>query len=725
MADLAPKIFNATREAKGGDIISVQGANLDASTVASLEGPNGTSTDLPVVNRVKGVQLSLQLPKTLVDPVLLRLKNDNGTSDVLPLNAARPQNLDATRLVPNGRFRIFGRSLKVVGHEPHVTIDGQPAAISLDASSETMLLATAPPDARPTSHADIAVDNGNGTGSTHLAASTSIEKGSGDPLSLGVGWAAGFDFVDHVIVAQVLCDGTTDVTEPIEAAVRKAASDGGGVVLLPDGTCRVGGTVKLASKVVLRGAGQNRTVLVYQANYPIQVTGADLVGLQDLQLRNGGDVQEGMMWRDNTRSVIQRVTLDMQKSRQWFLTSNRDIIFDNNTIIQTDSFDEQNPYRFDGSSGLVFAHNRSINVAGSPTFQHLHDSVFIDNHFSRDASRQDETPVVAHHQFVIDFAYRIAIIGNLFDVVNGPIINTLRNDGETILVEGGGASRTEQIGTVADATGRTLMDPNNAIDSNPFKTGLPWNYAVAIVSGKGAGQTRRITGLHGPTLTVDHDWDVVPDRGSHYATFVWGLKDVLIEGNTLLDNPRGIWLYSSSVDNIAIINNSITNGGGIYLRSFQMLDQHWFNIQMNVTIAGNTLIDRTGRWMSHIILENVRSDPLAFGIGNLGTEIRRNTIVAHIPNVSSQQEEYASREGYVALVHSEGGAGQIGDTPATIAPIFQDNVCKNCETPFVLGTEVYGANIAGDPTGLDRQNVFDNLKTLGNNAGGAVSTLIQ
>ena len=722
--DLAPKVFNATREARGGDVISVQGANLDASTVASLEGPNGASTDLAIVNRVVGLQLSLQLPKTLVDPVMVRLKNDNGTSDLLRLNAARPLHLDATRLVPGGRFKLFGRSLKVAGHEPRITVDGQTAAISLDASTETMLVATAPPGARPTRHADIAVDNGNGTGASHLAVSVSIEKGAGDPLSLGVGWAAGFDFVDRVIPAKTTCDGTTDVTEQIETAVREAASEGGGVVLLPEGTCHVAGTVNLSSKVVLRGAGQNRTILVYEANYPIYAAGFDLVGLQDLQLRNVGTVQEGMVWRDNTRSVIQRVTLDMQKSRQWFLTSNRDFIFDTNTIIQTDSFDEQNPYRFDGSSGLVFANNASTNVAGSPTFQFVHDSVFTGNHFTRDARLQDETPVVAHHQFVIDFAYRVSILDNRFDVANGPITNTLRNDGETILVEGGGPTRTEQVGTIADASGRTLTDLNSVFDSRSFKAGLPWNFAVAIVSGKGAGQTRRITGYHGSTLEVDRNWDLIPDAGSHYTTFVWGLEDVVVDGNTLTDNPRGIWLYSCPIDDVFVTNNTILDGGGIYLRSFQILDKHWFNTQMNVVIADNSLIDRTGRWMSHIILENVRSDPFAFGIGNLGAEVRRNKIVAHVPNVTSQQEEYASREGYVALVHSEGDAGQIGETPATVAPIFQDNVCENCETAFVIGTEVYGADIV-DNHQTASQRLSDDLKSFGNRAGGSTSTLVR
>ncbi len=723
--DLSPKIFNASQEARGGDIISIQGAYLDRSTVASLEGPDGSSTKLPIVNRVDDLQVSVQLPPTLVDPVLLRLKNDNGTSGIVRLNAARPQHIDATRVVPGGRVRLFGRKLKVAGHEPRMTVDQQPAAIDIDASTETMLVATVPVGARPTNRAEIEVDNGNGTGAAKLMAPVSIENGSGDPLSLGVGWAAGFDFVQHVVRADATCDGNSDVTAAIQDAVHRAGSDGGGVVSLPEGTCRIAGTINLSSKVVLRGAGQERTKLVYEGNYPIFAQGLDLVGLQDLQLRNAGAVEEGMLWRDNTRSVIQRVTFDMQKSRQWFLVDNRDFIFDNNTINQTDSYNEQNPYRFDRSSGLVFSNNKSTNTAGSPTFQFVHDAAFIGNHITRDASRQDESPVVAHHQFVIDFAYRVSIIGNHFDVINGPVTNTLRNDGETILVEGGGPLRTEQAGTVAEASAKTLTDPNTVINLDPFKTGLPWNYAVAIVSGKGAGQTRRITGYRNSTLEVDRDWDLIPDAGTHFATFVWGLDDVLIDGNTLSDNPRGIWLYSCSVRDVFITNNRIMNGGGIYLRSFQILKQNWFNMQLNTVITDNTIENDTGRWMSYLMLENVRSDPLAFGIGNLGTEVRRNSIVANVPNVTSQTEEYASREGYVALVHSEGGAGLSGDIPATVAPIFQNNSCTNCATSFVVGTGVYGADIAGNrQTGPD-QKLSDDVKTFDNRAGGSTSTMIR
>ena len=80
-------------------------------------------------------------------------------------------------------MRLFGRKLKVAGHEPRLIVDGQPAAIDLDASTETMLVATVPLGARPTGVAEIAVDNGNGTGDTELTSHVSIENRSGYPQS--------------------------------------------------------------------------------------------------------------------------------------------------------------------------------------------------------------------------------------------------------------------------------------------------------------------------------------------------------------------------------------------------------------------------------------------------------------------------------------------------------------------------------------------------------------
>ena len=38
------------------------------------------------------------------------------------------------------------------------------------------------------------------------------------------------------------------------------------------------------------------------------------------------------------------------------------------------------------------------------------------------------------HSFTMDFAHRIAIVNNTFDVFGGPISNKDRNDGETMLL---------------------------------------------------------------------------------------------------------------------------------------------------------------------------------------------------------------------------------------------------------------------------------------------------
>ena len=64
----------------------------------------------------------------------------------------------------------------------------------------------------------------------------------------------------------------------------------------------------------------------------------------------------------------------------------------------------------------------------------------------------------------MDFAHRIAVVGNTFDVLGGPIVNKMRNDGESFLTEGGGGRRTESLGTVANATATTLSDPSNTIN---------------------------------------------------------------------------------------------------------------------------------------------------------------------------------------------------------------------------------------------------------------------
>jgi hypothetical protein len=720
----APRIFNAPSVGTAGNVISLQGQNLGPNPQVWLAGSTAAAAvPLPIVNSVGTTQLSVQLPATLKGGVIAWVSNGYGASNSVNLNGAIPLHLDALQLVPGGAFRILGSNLLWPGITPAVTVDGLPATVNLSRSNANMLVVTAPPSAMPTSASVIMVDNGNGTGPAQLDRTISVVSGSGDPFALGVGWGAGFTFANHVISVNTPCNGSQDDSTNIQNAITAAANSGGGVVQIPAGNCILANSLSLSSDVVLRGAGKDVTFLIYQSNYPIFANNLDLVGLANFTLLNAGSTQQGMLWKQNTRSFFSGIKINMGVSQQLFLTTNQNMVVSQTDFIQTGSIGEQNPYLFSGSSGLVFSGNTSTSIDGSPTFEAVHDALFLNNHFTRNAANQNESPVIATHMFVMGFAYRISIIGNTFDVINGPITNTTRNDGETLLAEGW--PHTENIGTVASATSNSITDPTNTINVNPFGTGLPEDYGVAIVSGTGAGQTRELVGYSGSTMQVDHAWDVIPDSTSHYATFVWGLEKSIIKGNSLLGNPRGIWLYQVAVRDVEILNNTIINGGGIFLRAQQSEANTQFDPMYNVRISGNHISNSDRVWMSYTAAVFVNSDPTAFGIADTGIEIRNNTLTANNPNVTTATEDCVSQEGFMNVMRSQSSGGTLTDSPMLIGTIFQDDKCADCNTAFVIGTGDYGTDLISDLPGIASANFLADWLTLGSASGGSVGTVIH
>ena len=721
-----PKILNAPSNVRAGDIIYIQGTNFDPTAQVWIGGTGGSSAQqLALVNRVGTEWMAAQIPQTWTGAMVMWVSNSSGVSNSIKLNGAVPLNLDALQLVPGGAFKVLGRNLLMPGYTPSVTVNGQAATINVSASNENMLDVTAPRSIGPSSNAVIMVANGNGTGPAELDRHIAVVPGSGDRFGLGIGWAAGFTFSGRTITVSTPCNGSQDDSGNIQNSINSAAN-GGGVVQLPSGTCLLGNSLTMKSNVVLQGAGKDSTILKYQSNYPIYSQGSDLVGLRNFTLVNGGTAIEGLIWKQNTRSFFQNIKIESGVSRQLYLTGNQNFIVTQTDFVQGGSVGGQNPYLFSDCSGFVFSGNTSISVDGSPTFESVHDALIIGNHFTRNAVNQYESVIITTHQFVMGFAYRIAIMGNTFDVLNGPITNVNRNDGETLLTEGGGGNRTENIGMVASATADTITDPNNTINVNPFGTGLPENYGVAIVSGTGAGQSRDVIGYSNNTIQVDHPWDVIPDSTSHYATFVWGLEKALIEGNTMIGNPRGVWLYQAAVRDVDIGGNTITNGGGIFIRSFESQEIKQFDPIYDVRVTHNRISNSDGLWMSYIIAVFVNKDQTNFGIADLGVEIRNNSLTANTPNVTSQVEDYASLEGFMSLMRSEtSGGSQLSSTPMLLGTIFQADQCLNCTTPFIRGTGDYGATFVNNMPASNLPNFPSDWQTLGSGIVGSVASVIH
>lgn len=720
----APRIFNVPLTARAGDIVSIQGSHLDSTARVWLAGASGDSSQVPIVNRAGQTLLVVQLPAFSPRALILWVSNSHGVSNSVKLNGATPFHLDSLQLVPGGSFKVVGLNLLQPGSLPSVTVNGRTAKINVAASNENVLSVTAPVSLAPSSAAVIMVDNGNGTGPTQLDRQVQVVSGSGDPLGLGVGWAAAFSFVGHKLPVKTSCDGAHDDSGNIQRAIDAAARDGG-IVTLPAGNCRLASSLTMRSMVVIQGAGKDKTIVHYESNYPVSALGLDRVGIRNLTIINAGKAAEGLIWKQNNRSFLQNVKVDSGISRQLYLTDNKNFVVNRTDIVQRGSINQQNPYLFDGCSGFVFSDNTSLTVDGSPTFESVHDALITGNHFTRDALHQDESVVISSHGLVMDFAYRIAIIGNTFDVAHGPITNHQRNDGETLLSEGGGGKRTESLGVAVSGTPTTLYDPHNAIDVNPFGSGIPEDYGVAIVSGTGAGQTREVLGYAHGTLRVNRAWDVIPDATSHYATFLWGLDKAVIKGNRLLGNPRGIWLYRAAFRDVDIEKNTIIDGGGILAETFQSESEKQFDLAYDVRIADNVIRNVSGRWMSYVDAIFVNKDASPFGTADIGIEIRGNSILANTPNASFNSEGYANQEGFASLMRSESSAPQRSPGSETLlGTIFQRNSCQHCQRAFVVGTGDRGFVLSiGKP--MVASSGFSDWQTLGQESAGSVDTLAQ
>jgi hypothetical protein len=590
----------------------------------------------------------------------------------------------------------------VTGAMPSLSVNGLPARIDLGASSEHMLVATAPHSLQPNALAHITVDNGNGTGPLVLDRAITVVSGGPDVFGLGVGWGAGFAPIAARVVAlgigdKLMCNGLTDDTPTVQAALDQLAKTGGGVLQLPPGICRFASSLVLKSRVVLRGQGKDSTRIRYEASYPLWGRNLDLVGVSDLTLQNTRAGIESSLLQDSTRAFFKNVRFELGGGLHMFLTGNTNFVVTGSDFIQSQNPGMHGVYYFGGTAGLVFVNNTTAFAHGAPAFAQVHDAYIANNSFVRDARLSEKSKGVVH-SMTLDFANRIAVVGNHFEVLGAPISNKFRNDGETILTEGGGGNRTESLGTVSTAAPLSLSAPKLAQSLAAFAKGnIPENLGVAIVGGMGAGQARRITGLAGNTLTVDQPWASTPDSSSRYATFMWGLEKAVIKGNILNGNPRGIWLYQTAVRDVDIVDNQIAEGGGIYLRTAQSLKDNLFTPMFGVRIANNKITNRTGEWRSYISLMFVRMDEEDFGVGTTGIEVRSNQLVANVPNLTQPQEESGGAEGFVNRMHAEGPsqARSLNQT-RLLGTVFQDNHCSGCNIGLIVRNGAAGTVLEGN-----------------------------
>ncbi len=85
----------------------------------------------------------------------------------------------------------------------------------------------------------------------------------------------------------------------------------------------------------------------------------------------------------------------------------------------------------------------------------------------------------------------------------------------------------DDLGVVAKSSPLTLKD-----SSKRWQTNIYADFPVWISRGKGEGQTRKVTSNTHNVLTIDKEWDILPDESSQYV-LSHNIHDPQVLGNTL------------------------------------------------------------------------------------------------------------------------------------------------------------------------------------------------
>lgn len=635
-----------------------------------------------------------------------------------------------------------------------------PATVNVANSNAYVLSVTAPSGLAAGDTYNVLVDNGlhgqgtytnpktgtYGTLADETLKAVNYGVGASDVWNLGVPWGANFSATstnvynvqnDPRLTLHAVGDGVNNDQPAIQAALTAArySSQGGGVVYLPAGTyklvfdpTRTAG-LTVWSNVVLAGAGMNQTTVRYGfpgpnggQNYGVSLgNGWDTLpdmGIADMTLQN---VDTTGQWNENLFLASNPFWHSGQTSSELFMqrvkfiaSSGTAMSMQGITKLAVENCDFEmlggNTAIWVGAGAHSEFYNNTLHWSGGQAVWAggTPDVVIENNAFIRDCNYALYPREINTRSIDTSYNKNMTILNNTFNVINGtPAVD---NCGETICSEGSGGTPVDaDYGTATGATATTLTDttknwtvPN---DGRGLTTCFSSSAVVAIVGGTGAGQWQPIQPNTSPntlTLTapggVQNTWKVIPDKTSKYTIMDWSCENWLVAGNQLNNNQRGIYVYSCSAHDYAIVGNTLTNNGGILLRSYQQVSagsssSNCFYPIWDTQVVGNTVSENLsppiqtvgdGAEEAYIgtFVDQVYT-PVTLGTSILGVEFRGNAVTG--TGATFDQEAISDpnhppiTEGYYDLLISE-GSSLTNNLPALLGTIFQGNTATNCNT---------------------------------------------
>lgn len=597
----APVILWISEPAEPGDVILLQGDGLDAVREAQVwrvgDGdPGAAPAAAPAAPASSPAPLRVPLlqPTRASAKLVLPASLGAGVYAVDVGGGARligrPQldwsqptrltpGLDADAAAPGASLEIIGRNFASRGADDAAArarlrvalraSGGREITVPVSAADRYRLVVTLPQDLAPGEYT-LWAHNGYGG-----------PAGWGGGLKLHVERAATWpERVVNVRTLGARGDDVADDTEPFRRALETVERQGGGVVLVPAGTYRISGPVRVPKRVVIRGEGKDLTWLKWPlvaprapADFiPAALTVAGEVGIERLSLmvRNAQNVIR-TAGNDRARDVFLRELRvhylpwagrpgnDPEKDPQWAFGkwgiingTEKDVAVllrgvdtlevSDCEIVGTQRFLDVRNARFTGNH-LAYPMGVSWTDIGG---QHI---VFERNQVEGASSWRPGT-LPLRWIYAADNTTRNLGRGEreafTFDVNRG--LGVARDKG----------GRVEPwVGPVGSSSKRDVRLAKGELPAGAYR-----GFDVLVVSGRGAGQYREVEDNDGQSVRLARDWDVTPDASSvillarvmGHCVFqrntaedvsvllqMWGpLYDCTFDGNTVA-RSQGMW----------------------------------------------------------------------------------------------------------------------------------------------------------------------------------------
>ena len=385
-------------------------------------------------------------------------------------------------------------------------------------------------------------------------------------------------------------DGYTDDTLAVRKAIEQANINGGGTVYFPSGRYLFTGTFRIPQNTAIKGEGKELVSLVFLpfnwsiGNIPDAFfTGTKNFSIEDLTISatrmNKGITSE--FEKDNSANIlIKNVNLlanpfsfngptsdnvyTISNENGSYTDKKRAAIYlggDNITIENCRVLGGKNSLMVYNSNGVVIRNNEIYNGHGGFYGVSGSQNVIMEDNVISGADLMATGGGVAN--------YDSSLTQNVYYARN-KLSKFFSNDREAMTTDGG---QSAYYGTMS-----ATLESKIKLTSVPNWGNVDWTGAgLMILTGKGSGQYRLITGYNSNVVELDYPFVVNPDKESKIVIVSMNRKGIYVDNS--FEDTGLMQFYGVGIDNI-VTGNEFTRTAGIKLNAIYTYGGYrpsWYN----------------------------------------------------------------------------------------------------------------------------------------------------